>query len=205
MAQADKITGPYTHLTYVPGGTCDMTLFGDSDGKVYAIKPRGDVFMQQIDLTNLEHDQVKWVGPETRAVTASNADIGVKTSPAYLEGPWLEKIGQRFFLFYAALYKDDSDPALRGYQTGVAYADSIAGPWKKDCAERYSSADTWPSLKVPMDENGFHIAVKKTARTAACSASTRSTLMLMAACNPMKRWKAQTPGRRRGVRGMAHS
>lgn len=130
---ADKVTGPYRHITYVPGGTCDMTLFGDADGKTYAIKPKDDIFIQPIDLTRLEQDEVHWAGPEKRIVTASNADVSIKSNPAYLEGPWLEKIGSQYCLFFAAIYKDDViDPALRGYRTGVAYADSMAGPWTKD-------------------------------------------------------------------------
>ncbi len=129
---ADTITGPYRHVTYVEGGTCDMTLFADTDGKTYAIKPKSDIFLQQIDLTRLEQGQAKFIGPEKRIVTCNNADIGLKTSPAYLEGPWLEKIGDRYCLFHATLYNDRSSPWLFGYRTNVAYADSIAGPWTKD-------------------------------------------------------------------------
>jgi hypothetical protein len=129
---ADKVTGPYRHITYVEGGTCDMTLFADGDGRCYAIKPKGDVFLQEIDLTRLDHDDVGFVGAEQRVVTASNDDIGLATSPAYLEGPWLEKIGREYCLFYAALYQDKAFPDQLGYRTGVAYADSMAGPWRKD-------------------------------------------------------------------------
>ena len=129
---ANKVAGPYRHITYVEGGACDMTLFADGDGRTYAIKPKGDIFLQQIDLTQLDRNIVRFVGPEHRVVTAKNDDIDLKTSPEYLEGPWLEKIGSRYGLFYAAIYKDKAFPDLLGYRTGVAYADSMAGPWQKD-------------------------------------------------------------------------
>lgn len=129
---ADKVGGPYEHVTYVEGGTCDMTLFGDADGRTYAIKPKGDVFLQQIDLSRLGEGKVSWVGEERKVVSCRNDDIGLSASPEYLEGPWLEKVGQRYCLFYAALYREGSRPDLLGYRTGVAYASSMAGPWEKD-------------------------------------------------------------------------
>lgn len=129
---ADSVTGPYEHITWVRGGTCDMTLFGDGDGQVYAVKPKRDVFIQKIDLGQLAQNRIAWAGPEERVVACNNADIGLAASPEYLEGPWLEKIGNTYCLFYAASYRDASCPELRGYRTGVAYADSPRGPWRKD-------------------------------------------------------------------------
>lgn len=129
---ADRVTGPYAHVTYVPGGTCDMTLFGDRDGQVYAVKPKGDVYLQKIDLSGLPQGKVAWAGKEERVVTSSNADIGLATSPAYLEGPWLERIGNAYYLFYAEIYKDAAYPDLLGYRTSVAVAASMGGPWRKD-------------------------------------------------------------------------
>jgi len=129
---ADKVTGPYEHITYVDGGTCDMTLFGDTDGQVYAIKPKCDVFIQKIDLSRLAEGVVRFMGPETRAIACPNDDIGLPTSPEYLEGPWMERIGGRYYLFYAEIYKNKDYPDLLGYRTGVAYADRVAGPYKKD-------------------------------------------------------------------------
>ena len=129
---SDSVGGPYEHITWVSGGTCDMTLFGDVDGPIYAIKPKGDVYMQEIDLSGLSQGKVAWSGKEERAVLCSNADIGLAASPEYLEGPWLEKIGEKYFLFYAEIYKNAAFPDLLGYRTGVAYADSMQGPWKKD-------------------------------------------------------------------------
>lgn len=73
-----------------------------------------------------------WVGDERKIVACSNADIGLAVSPEYLEGPWLEKIGATYCLFFAENFRDEKQPAFLGYRTGVAYADSLQGPWKKD-------------------------------------------------------------------------
>ena len=126
---ADKVTGPYKHITYVPGGPCDMSLFGDRDGKTYAVSPKYDVFTQRIDLTRIDEGIVKLVGEERRAISCKADDIPFPASPEYLEGPWMERFGKRYVLFYAALYKAGLKP---GYWTGVAYADSPMGPWRKD-------------------------------------------------------------------------
>jgi len=129
---SDSVTGPYAHITYVEGGTCDMTLFGDGDGQVYAVKPKGNLYIQKIDLGLLGKGRVAWAGKEEMIVPFGNADIGLPASPEYLEGPWLEKIGARYYLFYAEIYKDKAFPELSGYRTGVAYADQVQGPWQKD-------------------------------------------------------------------------
>jgi len=122
---ADKITGPYRHITFVPGGPCDMSLFADRDGKTYAVSPKYDIFVQPIDLTQIEQDVVRLTGKETRAVQCLDGDV----SPEYLEGPWMERFGSKYVLFYAELFKRGLHP---GYWTGVAYADSPFGPWTKD-------------------------------------------------------------------------
>lgn len=129
---SDTVTGPYSHITYVPGGTCDMTLFGDHDGQIHAIKPKGDIYIQKIDLSGLPQGKITWAGKETRAVACSNADIGLPASPEYLEGPWLERIGNAYYLFFAETYQDKAFPDWLGYRTNVAVADSMDGPWRKD-------------------------------------------------------------------------
>jgi beta-xylosidase len=126
---ADRIGGPYRHITYVPGAPCDTSLFADRDGKVYAVMPKGDVFVQPIELTDIEKDKVRLVGRERRAVTCRNDDIPFPASPEYLEGPWMERFGNHYALFFAELFKGGATP---GYWTGVAYASSPLGPWTKD-------------------------------------------------------------------------
>jgi beta-xylosidase len=132
VGMAEKITGPYQHITYIEGGACDTTLFGDVDGKTYAFMPRGNIDVQEIDLSRLADGKAKLQGKPQRIVTADNGDIGVAAKPDYLEGPWVERIGGKYVLFYAEIYKDKKFPEYLGYWTGAAYADSPLGPWKKD-------------------------------------------------------------------------
>jgi len=129
---ANKIDGPYEHITWIRDACCDTTLFGDSDGRTYAFIPRGNIDVQEIDLTGIDRGEVKLLGKPRRIVTADNGDIGVAAKPEYLEGPWVEKIGAKYCLFYAEIYRDKKFPDWLGYWTGVAYADEPIGPWKKD-------------------------------------------------------------------------
>lgn len=129
---ANRITGPYEHITYIPGAACDTSLFEDRDGKTYAVIPRYNIDIQEIDLSGLPRGEVKLLGQPRRVVTADNSDIGVAAKPDYLEGPWLERIGGRYYLFYAAIYRDKNHPDWLGYHTGVAVADSVRGPYRKD-------------------------------------------------------------------------
>ena len=129
---ADKVTGPYKNFTYVDDARIDTTLFEDDDGQTYAFLPGRDIYAQKIDLSAIEKGEVKFVGERELVVKADNADIGLDASPEYLEGPWTEKIGAKYYLFYAALYKDKNHPELDGYRTGVAYADNPLGPYTKD-------------------------------------------------------------------------
>ena len=39
-----KITGPFQHINYIQGAACDISLFADTDGKTYAVIPRGKLF-----------------------------------------------------------------------------------------------------------------------------------------------------------------
>ncbi len=121
---ADKVTGPYEHISYMPDSACDTTIFGDDDGRVYASMPFGDLFVQELDLSRLSEGKVGYKTPRQKIVSSDFADIG-QPSPKYLEGPWAMKVGRRYFLFYAENY-------AAGYWTGVAYADHPLGPWRKD-------------------------------------------------------------------------
>ncbi len=105
---------------------------GDSDGRTYALIPRGNIDVQEIDLRDLAHGEAKLPGRPHRIVTADNRDIGVAAKPDYLEGPWVEKIGAKYCLFYAEIHRDKNFPDWLGYWTGMAYADHPFGPWTKD-------------------------------------------------------------------------
>ena len=129
---ADRITGPYQHISYIKGAGCDTTLFQDTDGKTYAIIPRYDIYMQEIDLTGLEQDKVELLGEPKKIVSAKNDDIGAPVSPRYMEGPWLQKIGDVYTLIYAEPYSNDAPADWKGYWVGAAYARSVMGPYQKD-------------------------------------------------------------------------
>jgi xylan 1,4-beta-xylosidase len=122
---ADKVDGPYRHLTYIPGGACDTTLAQAKDGTIYAIMPKYNIFSRPIDLSKLEQGIVKWLGPEKKIIECASGDTVLGTDPNYLEGPWMEKVGSEYVLFYAETFK-------HGYWAGAAYSDSPAGPFRKD-------------------------------------------------------------------------
>jgi xylan 1,4-beta-xylosidase len=129
---AEKIGGPYEHITYIQGAACDTSLFEDTDGRIYAIIPRYNIDLQEIDLTGLPRGEVRLLGQPRRVVMAENTDIGIPAKPDYLEGPWMEKVNGKYYLFYAEIYRDRKYPEWLGYHTGVAVADSVVGPYKKD-------------------------------------------------------------------------
>jgi beta-xylosidase len=81
IGTADKVTGPYGKITWIKGAGCDTSLFEAADGKTYAVIPRGNIDIQEIDL-----QAMKLLGEPKRIVTVDNSDIGAPTSPAYLEG-----------------------------------------------------------------------------------------------------------------------
>ncbi len=122
---ADKVTGPYNHITYIPQGACDTTLFQAADGSTYAVMPKYNIFIRKIDLTGLDKGVVKWLGPEQQIVSCDNAGTLMSDKPRYLEGPWVERVGKGYVLFHAETF-DNS------YWTGAAYADNPLGPWTKD-------------------------------------------------------------------------
>ena len=142
---AEKITGPYEHITRIPSGPCDTDLFCDTDGTFYAVMPKGDIYIQKLDLSELPKGVIRRVGEERKIVSCSNNDIGMKSSPEYLEGPWMEKINGKYIVFFAALYGKNSLPEDQGYWVGAASGDNAMGPFKKD-----------PRGKV---FNGGHVAV----------------------------------------------
>jgi len=102
---ADKVAGPYQHITWLKGAGCDSTFFGDDDGKTYAIMPFSNVYIQEVDLRGIEKGDIKLVGQRKMIVARDNGDVGKKTSPDYLEGPWMIKRNGMYILFTAAPYR----------------------------------------------------------------------------------------------------
>jgi beta-xylosidase len=139
---ADRVTGPYEHISWLKGGGCDTTLFGDTDGKTYAIMPFGNEYLQEADLTGIDKGNIKLVGERKMIVSRDNSDVGKTTSPAYLEGPWMIKHNGKYICFTAAPYPGKRRGAAAstnavadlasGYWVGAAAADNIWGPYKKN-------------------------------------------------------------------------
>ena len=126
---ADRVAGPYRHINVLPGSMCDTTLLFDDDGRVYSYQPSMDMFVQQVDLSGIDHDKVVCIGQRTKIFDRLGSSSGGQ-APEYLEGPWAMKAHGKYYLFYAELYKP------YGYWTGVAYADNPMGPWVKDAREK---------------------------------------------------------------------
>jgi beta-xylosidase len=64
-------------------------------------------------------------------VFATNRDAGIEADADYLEGPWLERINGKYWLFYAATHRNENYQDWLGYWTCAAVADSVLGPYKK--------------------------------------------------------------------------
>lgn len=134
---SDEVTGPYEHITWLKGAGCDTTLFGDDDGKTYAIMPFGDEFLQEVDLSGADLGDIKLVGERESIVSRSNDDVGKRTNPEYMEGPWMLKRDGKYVLFTASPYRGDKDSSGEpadlelGYWVGTAVAENIWGPYKK--------------------------------------------------------------------------
>lgn len=139
---ANRVTGPYEHITWLKGAGCDSTLFVDDDGKTYSIMPFGNEYIQEVDLAGIDNGDIKLVGERKMIVAKDNSDVGKKTSPDYMEGPWMIKRNGKYILFTAAPYKRpvrDGDQALTaapdlapGYWVGAAVAENVWGPYKKE-------------------------------------------------------------------------
>lgn len=167
---ADKITGPYQHITYIPQGACDTTLAQAQNGQIYAVMPKYDIFARPIDLSQLEEGKVSWQGEEKKILSCKSGGTDLKVDPKYLEGPWVERVGGKYVLFYAELFRDNPNPADDGYWTGVAYADNILGPWTKDRRGKVFAGGhlavfngpmnrKWLSYRIEQDKNRGQLAI----------------------------------------------
>lgn len=136
---ADSVEGPYTHITEIVGAGCDTSLFEDVDGKTYVLIPGTDIHIQPIDLTGIDEGRVTLYGERVKVVTADNSDIGLSWNFHWLEGPFMIRQNNRYYLFFAGthnIYENSTESGTSGlgneYWSGVAYADSPTGPFQKD-------------------------------------------------------------------------
>ena len=123
---ANKVTGPYRHFTALKGPGVDTSLFVDDDGKTYVIWPRNEI--HPIDLSKIDQGIVT-VGDKI-ATTATDNDykaIG-KPAPETMEGPYMIKHSGTYYSFWAETYRGPNG----FYDTGIATAKSLSGPWTMD-------------------------------------------------------------------------
>ena len=134
---SNNITGPYEHITYLEGAGCDTNLFEDENGKTYAIMPFGEMYIQEVDLTGIEDNNIRLIGERKMIVSADNSDVGKNFDPDYMEGPWMTKKDGKYILYTGSPYRKKTDPEFvhdleEGYWVGTATADNIWGPYKKE-------------------------------------------------------------------------
>jgi hypothetical protein len=128
---ADKVTGPYEHITNLKGAWCDVTLAEDDDGKVYAFMIGNGIRVQQVDLSGFEHGDIKLVGPVQTAVDPSYAEKGLWVD-RWTEGPWVKRRGKKYYLFYAVHLLVKQGHPENQYWMDVSYAEHPMGPWTQD-------------------------------------------------------------------------
>jgi hypothetical protein len=127
VAAADRITGPYTPVqtpvvtrTMVNADTgidtddnIDPTVFIDDDGSAYLMWGQNPPRMAKLkpNMTEVER-------PIKRT-----AQDGWKSQDVYVEGPFLYKRGNKYYLMYASGWPNNAETI------SYAMADNIDGPW----------------------------------------------------------------------------
>lgn len=66
--------------------------------------PFGNEYLQEVDLSGIGAGDIKLIGERKLIVARDNRDVGKKTNPDYLEGPWMIKRHGKYILFTAAPY-----------------------------------------------------------------------------------------------------
>lgn len=130
---ADKVAGPYEHITNLKGAGCDVTLAEDDDGKVYAFMIGNGIRVQQVDLHGIENGDIRLVGPVKTALDPTpNAKKGIWFD-RWTEGPWVKRRGKgQYYLFAAVHVHADGQRPENQYWMAVSYADHPMGPWRLD-------------------------------------------------------------------------
>lgn len=123
LAVADHIEGPYTVVTpdepLTPFASNDMSLFQDTDGRVYCFFNNGWTSLHRIYVAELDtlHYRLKEYPVELIAQEPGKWD------GAGIEGAHVVKKDGIYYLFYSSW--------TNGYAVGYATARHIYGPWTK--------------------------------------------------------------------------
>jgi xylan 1,4-beta-xylosidase len=128
---ADKVTGPYKHITRLKGAGCDVTFTTDDKGRIYAFMIGNGIRVQQVDLSDIEQGDIKLVGPVRWAVTTTYAEQGFWVD-GWTEGPWCRRRNNKYYLFYAVHFFVKNGQPHNQYYMDVSYADNPMGPWIQD-------------------------------------------------------------------------
>lgn len=115
---ADKIEGPYKMLTEESPllYSNDAHLFVDDDGMTY-------MYASGIVGFSIDLDNAKIIGSIKNIINTTNDAKAWDGTKSGLEGPFVRKIANTYYLFYSAW--------ARGYEIGIATAEKPLGPWKK--------------------------------------------------------------------------
>ena len=123
---SDKITGPYSHFTALKGPGVDTSLFQDDDGKTYVVWPRTEI--HPVNLSRIDEGIVTVGAQLSQAAVPDDFKAIGKPAPETIEGPYMIKHGGTYYCFFAETYRGPGG----FYDTGVATAKSLNGPWKLD-------------------------------------------------------------------------
>jgi len=151
FAKADHIEGPYTLMNpdapFKLGN--DAHLFADDDGEVYLFA--SGIWMSKIDLENLRllTDITYPVTPipDSDAWNALREKVG-------FEGPYVLKYDQKYYMFYSTW--------ARGYEVGIAAADTPDGEWNMYPQPMYGAIDqNWCNEYGGIYEDNYYTAQDK--------------------------------------------
>ncbi|KHK95925.1 hypothetical protein LK09_17730 [Microbacterium mangrovi] len=140
VATSPSPTGAFTPAGGAPlvcplaqGGAIDPSTFVDGDGSRYLLwKTDGNCcgLDTWIEIARLSDDGLSLVGPVHRLI-----DRSLPWEGNLVEAPTLVKHGGRYALFYSA-----NDYSGDHYAIGVAWADSLFGPYRKQAQPVLSTA-----------------------------------------------------------------
>ena len=120
---SDYIEGPYTVVTpekpLTSFASNDMSLFQDTDGKVYAFYNNGWTNIHHIYVSELDLNNYTLKGEPTLLISQEPG----KWDGAGIEGSHVVKKDGIYYLFYSSW--------TNGYAVGYATANNIHGPWVK--------------------------------------------------------------------------
>lgn len=125
IATSDKITGPYTVRTHdeplISFPSNDISLFEDTDGKVYTFFNNGWTNIHRIYVAELDTVTIKLKNEPVELFSQSDSTAWDSNG---IEGSHVVKYDGTYYIFYSSW--------TQGYAVGYATATNIYGPWTKN-------------------------------------------------------------------------